>query len=309
MTADFPIEFVTSVSKAYLARYGIELLQSILKHGPVQAAVRIYCDASGEGCSLDDYVLPPGCGARVRKLDLFAETGIAAYLERARPVVEERIGPVSLDPDVRRRSPRYDYRWDALTFARKGFSLAHTLLTTRAGYTFWLDSDLVLTKDISGVFLENLFQDGSMVVFFGRRNTHTETGFVGFRSSMEPIREFARLFLDYWESGKVFRLSGGWTDCDVFDAVLRPLVERGRIRVKNLSRFPRGHVIATSAMGGYLHHRKGGRKGSEMSPTWERRVETWREMLKCSLDGLGILEVIGALAAKVRESCFRARCR
>ena len=307
LTWDFPIEFVTSVSKAYFAKYGIELLKSVLRYGPARSGVRIYCDASGEGCSLGEYVLPVGCEGRVRRLDLFSETRISAYLKRARPIVEGRIGPVSLDPDERRRSPQYDYRWDALTFARKGFSLAHSLLSTRADYTFWVDSDLVLIKDMSSTLLQKLFQGGAMVVFFGRRDAHTETGFVGFRSSMRQIQEFARLYLDYWESGKVFSLSEGWTDCDVFDAVLHPLVMHGKIRAKNLSRFPRGHVIATSTMGAYLHHRKGGRKGMEISPTWERPLEIWREMFKFSLDGLGILESTKALAAKIRKNRFRTR--
>lgn len=295
------VEFVTSVSRAYLERHGLELLNSLVRHGPSDARIRLYCDASGEGCSLDDYALPSALETRVCRVDLFAVTTVGEYVERNRACVEGRIGPVAADPDVRRRSPRYNYRWDALTFGRKGFSLAHALLTTRAAYTFWVDSDLVVVKDITAEVLCRLFGRRASIVFFGRKGTHTETGFLGFRSSRECVREFARSYLTMWESGGVFRLSSGWTDCDVFDAVLNKMVADGKLEVRNLSRYPRGHVIATSSLGEFLQHRKGHRKARRLPPPGERCIEICREMLKGTLDGLGILRGVSVLGARMRR--------
>lgn len=260
------IEFVTSANKLYFDRYGIRLARSAMECLPRNVTLRMYCEASKEGISLDAYKVDTG-GGRIEKIDLFAVTSLTDYLNKARPIVEQKMGcTISENPEERRAKNRYHYEWDALTFGKKGFSLGHALRTTKCDYLFWVDADIVFFRRLTERVLTRLFRGRADVVYFGRKSCHSETGFIGFNMTRGACHEFAERYCAQWEELHIFRNSKGWTDCHAFDTVLHEMTTEEKIKTHNLSWTDRGHVMAESPLAMYCDHMKGDRKRNGGSP-------------------------------------------
>src|SRR5262245_39735972 len=129
------MEFVTSGSLAYFRAHGDRFVKTFLEHVDPSVTLRIYGEFSKERAQRGDYV--PEASSRISFVDLFTETPLEHFLEVARPVVEQKIGPVAVTPKERLKLKRYDYRWDALTFGRKMLSICHALRTGPRGTMVW----------------------------------------------------------------------------------------------------------------------------------------------------------------------------
>lgn len=265
-------------------------MKSVLDFLPPAVKLRFYCEASHEELSLDAYEVQDATN-RVEKVDLFSETCLTEYLSYARPLVEAKMGcRVSNHPEERKSELGYRYRWDALTFGKKAFSLAHALRTTQADYLFWVDADIVFFRPVSEQLLIRLFRKGADIVYFGRKNFHSETGFIGFDMNHDACGEFAERYRKQWEEYRIFTNVEGWTDCDAFDSVVAEMSSEGTLKARNLSWTPKGHVMAHSPLAMYFDHLKGERKydghSSERVRYGLRRIS---EPLQFWLWGLGLI--------------------
>lgn len=244
------IEFVTSASLPYYERYGFRLIGSFRKFAPTDA-LTVYAE---------DFLLDSEAVCRrVRFRGLMEVPGIREFLRRARPKVEEKLGmKVTSDPDERLANPKWDYRWDAVTFGKKAFAIIDALRTTAAEYLFWIDADVVIRKPLPTEVLTGLFK-GADIVYFGRSKPHSECGFVGWRMS-DRVKIFTDRYAAFYEEDEIFQLTG-WTDCHAFDAALAYARDKAQaITARNLSTKEGGHVIEASPLGAYLDHQKGRRK-------------------------------------------------
>lgn len=158
----------------------------------------------------------------------------------------------------------YDFNHDLWRFSRKLFA-QYDVLQEHKGKVFWLDADLFIRKPISEDYLESLF-NGSPLVFFGREELYTETGFVGFDTEYDRFNVFLENYINCLKKGIVFQLPR-WQDCEVFDWARKQTGYEER----NMSKFfkipPDGKmkrsdldVIHKSILGEYILHYKGNRK-------------------------------------------------
>lgn len=158
-----------------------------------------------------------------------------------------------------------DYRFQFKRFAHKVFALkAAKDFCLQSGYThlIWLDSDVVTTRPIShddlATLLPNSNQDG-IASYLGRKDApHSECGWVAY--NLPEAAEFIDQMCEFYTTDGVLQLPG-WTDCDVFDAVM---ASRDNFGFKNLSQdLPGWHVWPISPLGQFMEHRKGARKVSK----------------------------------------------
>lgn len=264
------VECVTSASLAYFARCGQRMVRSFLRFVPPPARLAVYCEASAEGRSADDYralVGAPDPGGRVSFVDLHAAAGppLAAFLADAEARVRARLGPLPSDPDRRVAHPGYDYRFDAVKFAKKGFAILHALRAARARYVFWIDADAAFRARTGAGFLRSLLErQGASVAYFGRARPHSETGFIAFDTSR--LGSFVLRYAEHWEGSRRLFCLPGWTDCDAFDAALAACRGADGFRAVSLSAVPEGPVIALSPLGRHIEHAKGRAKFAGARP-------------------------------------------
>lgn len=91
------------------------------------------------------------------------------------------------------------------------------------------------------------------------KDTHTETGFIGFNCEKEGTNEFIEKNLDYWTTGDILDMKYK-TDCHTFDATVESLSE---LAYNNMlesygTTSPIGSkVLEVSPMGKWMTHNKG----------------------------------------------------
>jgi len=263
MTPTETVEFATSMSRAYFDRCGREMVRTFLANVDPSVRLRIYHEASAEGGPGVEGYDAPGPSGRLLPADLLRESGYLAYAAAIRGAVEAKVGgAIPADPAKRPGRKGYDYRWDALTFGKKGFAFAAAAKASSARWLFWADADIVFRKPLTVPILK-IFVGDAEVAYFGRKKQHSETGFYGVDLASPAVRKFVDIYRSIWESRSVLSIPEGWTDCHVFDLALRQSPVQ---RKRNLSATPEGHVIAASPVGEYIDHRKGPRKDKASSP-------------------------------------------
>jgi hypothetical protein len=266
-------EFITSGNLAYFQKYGERFISSFLAHVHPSITLKVYTECSVEGVGTEAYV--PKENPRISFVDLFKATSIGAFLEKATPVVERKIGQVAATPAERLKSKSYDYRFDAVTFGKKVLTICHALQDNPAETVIWSDVDVVFYQDFGPPLLESLF-NGKDIFYFGRADQHSETGIVGFHTAAKGVRELAQR-MEKSMTDLSFTKLPGWTDCHVFDHVRTALEGEKKLSAMNLSKGQSGHVIARSKLAPYLDHMKGPLKFAGSSP---ERVDYLRKMPK-----------------------------
>lgn len=155
-------------------------------------------------------------------------------------------------------SPNVPYRFHVCRFSHKVFALYGVLPEMdRFDFLIWLDADVIThaTPD----FEEILPKDEEDVSYLGRSDApHSECSFVAYNLGFGGENIIKEMY-EYYVTDKVLTLPG-WTDCDVFDAVL----SEGCFKGNNLSEGIKGwHVFPESPLGKYMNHLKGKRKHQE----------------------------------------------
>lgn len=144
------------------------------------------------------------------------------------------------------------YRWDAKKFAWKVFAMSHASLPSST-WRYWLDADVEIHQPISGAMFS---PPNVLISYLGRpRQEHSETGFIGWRTSHPVSLAMLQRMRQYYMTGEVFQLPG-WTDSHVFDAVMKEFTGTGIFH--NYSDGMTGlHVWPNTVLGKFMTHHKG----------------------------------------------------
>ncbi len=117
----------------------------------------------------------------------------------------------------------YNYRYDAVRFSFKIFSLIKALRDLKIKNNFaWIDSDIVCKKHFSETDLLQFFPPSDCLAsYLGRTNfplpnPYSECGFVGYNFSNKFTNSFIEEFHDLYMTGEIFLLKE-WHDCMAFD--------------------------------------------------------------------------------------------
>lgn len=170
-------------------------------------------------------------------------------------------GDVSQDPvRSKRRDAGKGFKWDAVRFAHKVYSIFHCAKNCDADILFWMDADMVCHTPITIADIDSLVPLDKDLCFLGREGKFSECGLYSMNLKNKMTQLFLDRFQDYYDQAEqgIFTLDE-WHDSFVFDEVRRSFQlnelnwSAGLIKGE-------GHPLINSKWGSWLDHLKGKRK-------------------------------------------------
>ena len=249
------------------------MVESFVRLWPKDVTLYCYC----ESFALDDI------SPNVRFLSLEDSCpSLVAFKERHRENPRAR-GRERLGGSDRLGNPiGIGFRWDAVRFAHKVYSVTHAGLTLTQDVMFWVDADTITFEPVPLAFLDQLLPEDKYLCYLGRpRKDYTECGFIGYNLKHVQNAPFLRRFQQMYDEDLIFD-EPEWQDDYIFDVVRREFEQKGLIENRNLTpRHVGSHAFINSELGDYMDHLKGRRKDLGRSSTKELKVEKdhpyWRQ--------------------------------
>jgi hypothetical protein len=252
---------ITTFNADGYAKYGRRMIQTFLQTWPVSLVVY------AEGCSVQETA--PNLVVR----DISVVNELTAFKQCWQGVPRAN-GDVSADPV---RSQRKDagkgFKWDAVRFAHKVYSIFHCAKHIDTDWLLWMDADTVCHSPISVDDLDGLCPADQDLCFLGRRGKYTECGLYAMNLRSQRTRDFLTQFQRYYDDAEqgIFTLAE-WHDSFVFDAVRKHLPLQELDWSSHLIT-GEGHPLINSAWGAYLDHLKGDRKTLGKSKAKDLKIQ------------------------------------
>ena len=206
--------FVTTFALDGYYDHGKRLIESLDRYLPSDVQIYVYLDAA----------LPLPGNARVHYVNML----------RACPDMIEFKTRHGGNPRANGELPTgHDYRFNAVKFCHKVFSLTHAARTVEADALYWIDADSVMFRNAGHGFLDSLLPKGAYTSYLGRRSMHTETGFIAFDLTHPMNGEFMDFMQRIYTEDLLFQLPE-WHDCYVYDAVRKYYESKGQIVAADL---------------------------------------------------------------------------
>lgn len=243
---------VTTFNAEGYEKYGRRMIQTFLQTWPVTVELIVYA----ENCTVKESA--PNLQVR----DIMLCNALTAFKTQWQHV-PKATGNVSADPV---RSQRKDagkgFKWDAVRFAHKVYSICHCADTVSTDWLIWMDADMVCHSPITQNDLIRLCPDLKDICFLGRRGKYSECGLYAMNLASQRTRNFLTEFQHYYDNAEqgIFTLAE-WHDSFVFDAVRK---HHSMVELDWSSHLitGEGHPLINSEWGAYLDHLKGKRKTS-----------------------------------------------
>jgi hypothetical protein len=239
---------ITTFNADGYAKYGQRMIQTFLQNWPVDLIVY------AEDCTVNETA--PNLSVH----DIAVVSDLTAFKQQWQGVPRAN-GDVSSDPvRSKRKDAGKGFKWDAVRFSHKVYSIFHCAKHTNTDWLIWMDADTVCHSPITHANLAKLCPDTVDLCFLGRRGKYTECGLYAMNLQSLRTQNFLTQFQKYYDEAEqgIFTLAE-WHDSFVFDAVRKhlPLVEvdwSGHLITGE------GHPLINSDWGAYLDHLKGDRK-------------------------------------------------
>ena len=251
---------ITTFNADGYAKYGQRMIQTFLQTWPVDLVVY------AEDCTVNE------TAANLDVRDIAIVNELSAFKQQWLGVPRAN-GDVRGDPiRSKRKDAGKGFKWDAVRFSHKVYSIFHCAKNTQTDWLLWIDADTVCHSPITHVDLAKLCPDTVDLCFLGRRGKYTECGLYAMNLRSLRTQNFLTQFQRYYDKAEqgIFTLAE-WHDSFVFDAVRKhlPLVEvdwSGHLITGE------GHPLINSDWGAYLDHLKGARKNTGRSPATDLKV-------------------------------------
>lgn len=254
--------------------YGSRMIDTFLQTWPLEVDLVVYT----ENCKVNQSA--PNLEIR----DLESSSSELRQFKNKWRGVPRANGDISADPvRSRRRDAAKPFKWDAVRFAHKVYSIFHCARNTTADILIWMDADTVCHSPISITDLTKLCCESYDLCYLGRNSKFSECGLYSMnlhtKGTKRFLKEFQRVYDDA-ENG-IFLLDE-WHDSFVFDSVRNNIpglhmlnwsADLGDLRPGKNNSAGEGHPLINSAWGAYLDHLKGSRKHTGRSPASDLKVK------------------------------------
>jgi hypothetical protein len=253
---------ITTFNDAGYKQYGQRMIQTFLQTWPTDVALVVY----SEQCEVQET-------APNLEIQDIAVVNRLTEFKTAWCNVPRANGDVSADPvRSRRKDAGKGFKWDAVRFAHKVYSIFHCANNIDTDWLIWMDADTVCHSPISLLDLERLCPNDRDLCFLGRRGKYSECGLYAMNLVMPDTRAFLQKFQTMYDRAEtgIFTLHE-WHDSYVFDAV------RSQCSLRELDWSSHlitgeGHPLINSEWGAYLDHLKGARKNLARSKPSDLKV-------------------------------------
>lgn len=264
---------ITTFNQAGLDTYGQRMIDTFERYWPAYVDLVVYA----ENCQ------PRVTRSNVRVVDLLANSpALRDFIQRheKNDLAHGRAGP----PDV--FNPKKQFRWDAVRFSYKVFSVALGASMLPDQWMIWLDADTRTHSPVDATWLSSVCPENSMISYLGRgERYHSECGWVAYNLNHIVTREFIDRFVGMYQQDEIFR-HREWHDSYIWDEVRKSY--RDRISFHNLNPDPdtKGlakHPFINSELGRVMDHFKGSRKDQGHSRAKEivlhKDLPYWQQVL------------------------------
>lgn len=265
------LSVVTTFNKAGLEKYGQTMLDSFATNWPKEIKLHVYAEDCKPVVNADNIIV----------YDYHKVSPELVAFKTKWHRVPKANGDVSRDPvRSKRKDAGKGFKWDAVRFAHKVYSIFHCAKHCKTDALMWMDADTICHSPIT---LERIFELVSPthdLCYVGRDRKWPECGLYTVNlktpNGLKFLLEFQRAYDDA-ENG-IFQMAE-WHDSFVFEEIRKRInptcLNWGAGLIKG-----EGHPIINSQWGAYIDHLKGGRKHlgkSKASDLIIQRTESyWR---------------------------------
>jgi hypothetical protein len=256
------ISIVTTFHKAGYEQYGQRMIKSFLENWPKTVILHVYAE--------DVEVLERADNLIIH--NLHKESLDLVKFKTTWKNVPKANGDVSGDPfRSRRKDLGKGFKWDAIRFSHKVYSIFHCAKICDSDLLLWMDADMVCHSPITHEKIESMCVKGDLC-FLGRNGKYTECGLYSMNLNSSGITIFLEKFQYYYDNAEVgiFTLSE-WHDSFVFDCVRKSLVINEHNWAEGIIT-GEGHPLINCEWGAYLDHLKGNRKSNGKSLKTDLKV-------------------------------------
>lgn len=258
------ISVCTTFHQAGYEKYGKKMIQSFLTNWPADITLYVYA----EDCVVEE------TAPNLVVLNLHeVSPELVKFKEKWRGVPKAN-GDVSADPiRSKRKDSGKGFKWDAVRFSHKVYSIFHCAKICKTDILFWMDADMICHSPIDHRTVGKFCSLDIELGYLGREGKFSECGLYSMNINEPIVRkfldEFQRMY-DVAEQG-IFELDE-WHDSFVFDVVRKKFPLKERNWSKGIIT-GEGHPLINSAWGAYLDHLKGDRKDLGRSKPKDLKVQ------------------------------------
>ena len=201
---------ITTFNEAGYKQYGQRMIQTFLKTWPQEVTLVVYA----EDCTVEETA--PNLVVR----DIAVIDALTVFKEAWRDVPRAN-GDVTNDPvRSKRKDAGKGFKWDAVRFAHKTYSIFHCARAVSSNWLIWMDADTVCHSAVALVDLDRLCPPDRDLCFLGRRGKYSECGLYAMNLSTVNTKTFLQKFQRMYDDAEngIFKLEE-WHDSFVFDAV------------------------------------------------------------------------------------------
>jgi hypothetical protein len=254
---------VTTFNQSGYESYGRRMIETFLANWPSEVDLWVYA----ENCVV------PFNAPNLHVLDLNSSCPELVAFKARWADDPKANGDVSMDP-VRslRKDAGKGFKWDAIRFSHKVYSIFHCAQNINADTLLWMDADVVCHSPISIDSILALCPANKDLCYLGRQNNFSECGLYAMNLQSAAIRLFLTRFQDLYDNADsgIFTLDE-WHDSFVFDHARQTLKLRELNWSENLIK-GEGHPLINSAWGAWLDHLKGARKSLGKSKAKDLKI-------------------------------------
>jgi hypothetical protein len=243
---------VTTFNKQGYDLYGSRMIQSFIQNWPASVNLLVYA----EDCTVTERA------ANVRVFNLNETVPKLVQFKQRWKNVPKANGDVSQDPiRSKRKDAGKGFKWDAIRFAHKVYSIFHAASTAQDDFLIWMDADNYCHSPITQERIEQLIPVTKDLCYLGRKGKFSECGLYAMNLRSPGIQKFLQAFEYMYEDAEngIFTLAE-WHDSFVFDAVRNSYPELHELNWSDGLVVGEGHPLINSEWGAYLDHLKGARK-------------------------------------------------
>lgn len=242
---------VTTFHEPGLKAYAQKMIDTFCENWPAEIKLHIYPENCNPIIKNHDHVT---------LTDLNSVSELATFKEKWKGVPKAN-GDVSKDPvRSKRKDAGKGFKWDAVRFAHKVYSIFHCARNTDADILLWMDADTVCHSPITMQHIQRLCPADKDLCFLGRKGKFSECGLYAMNLKSPATQKFLEKFQWVYDNAEqgIFTMAE-WHDSFVFDEV-RKMVKTNELDWSSHLVVGEGHPLINSEWGAWLDHLKGVRK-------------------------------------------------
>lgn len=248
---------VTTFHQPGLTQYAQRMIDSYMNTWPKEVKLMLY----PEDCN-------PAISKYHDRIDMYdmhsSVPDLVAFKNKWKDVPKAN-GNVSKERQAVRHDSWKGFKWDAIRFAHKVYSIFHAAKHTDADVLIWMDADMFCHSPITLEELERIIPTDKDLCYVGRERKWPECGIYSINLKSENGQNFLKEFQIAYDNAEdgIFKMDE-WHDSFVFEEVRKGLPLQCLNWGEGLV-VGEGHPLINSIWGKYLDHLKGGRKDTGKS--------------------------------------------